>query len=593
MAAVGVAATGQGQTSTADLVLPLIAAVAAVAVAVYASLRRRRRMTTRTTPGGATPTVVSLDELDRRARRSLVETDDCVRTSREELRCVAAQLGDVAVRLHAEAVEFAAAELSAAFRARQRLDDGEGATRTLLEEILARCEAAGRRLDEEAAGLDRTRALERTVRDALEHAEARFRELAARIADADGTLVGLRERYALSAYLPVAGHDEQAKDRLVFTMTCLNRSRQDLDRGDTQNAVVHLRAAEAAVDQAALLVDGIARLAAALATATERLPTALTDTESALAEAREQVGTESARGDLRGRIAYGESVLAGVRSEMGGERTTGADANTGGKEPGGGDRTEGGEDTGEAATGESGADTRETTGETGAHTPETTGVEGADSEGGCGGSGQGEVDRRRMNGAEGARGGRRARDPYDPVDALRRIEQVAVGLDRALWREPPGGSHALGRLERALLTARCTVGAASDYVTTHRGAIGCEARTRLAEAERRLRDAENTDVPPVPSPADALTDAREADALARQARQLAERDVRAYGTPYGEGLWTGGAVLGGILLDASHRRAEGPGHPGDGGPASYGGPDTRGRRDGGELFRPRPARPGG
>jgi hypothetical protein len=86
-------------------------------------------------------------------------------------------------------------------------------------------------------------------------------------------------------------------------------------------------------------------------------------------------------------------------------------------------------------------------------------------------------------------------------------------------------------------------------------------------------------------PADALADAREADAFAREARRLAERDVRAYGTPYGEGLWTGGAVLGGILLD-THRRGERPGHPGDGGPASFGGPGTRGRRDGGELFRP-------
>jgi hypothetical protein len=299
----------------------------------------------------------------------------------------------------------------------------------------------------------------------------------------------MRERYALSAYLPVAGHDEQVKDRLVFATACLNGAHRALDRGETEHAVARLRAAEAAVDQAAMLLDGITRLATDLATAAEKLPAALRDTERDLAEAHELLHTQSARADLRGRIAYGESVVEAIRGESAG---------------GGAMR--------------------------------------------C-----------------------------DPVGALRRIEQVSAGLDRAL-RRTPGGSSALARLDRALLTARSTVAGAADRVTTHRGAVGSEARTRLAEAERRLAEAENTDRPPVPAPSAALADAREADMFGRQARQLAERDVRAYGTPYGESLETGGAVLGGILLDARPGR-------GDGGPASYGGPDTRGRRDAGELFR--------
>ncbi|MER6358000.1 TPM domain-containing protein [Streptomyces sp. NPDC001634] len=490
------AGAARNRTSTGDLVLPLVAVLAAVAATAYASVRRRRRVATRTTPGGGAPTVVSLDELDRRAGRLLVETDDCVRTSREELRSTAAQLGNEAVEVYAEAVEFAASELTAAFRARQRLDDGEGETRVLLEEIVARCGAAGRRLDAEAPGFDQIRALERTARDALERAEARFRELAGRMADTDGTLAALRERYPLTVYLPVAGHDEQAKDRLVFATTALNGSRQALDRGETGPAVVQLRAAEAAVDQATILVAGVARFSSDLTAATEQLPAALTDTESDLREAHEHLGAESARGDLQGRIAHGASVVAEVREEPVGVGAT-----------------------------------------------------------------------------------------YGPVGALRRIEEVAAGLDRALHRVPDG-SRALRRLQRVLVVARSTVRTASDYVTTHRGAVGHEARTRLSEAERRLRAAENTDAPPTPVPADALADAREADTLARQARQLAERDVRAYGTPYGDGLWTGGAVLGGILLDEHRRRGDGPGHPGDGGPASYGGPGTRGRRDEGELFRP-------
>ncbi|MEU6093714.1 TPM domain-containing protein [Streptomyces sp. NPDC047079] len=500
---VGVAGVGRDPGATGDLVLPLVAAVAAVAVAAYTSLRRGLRTRTRTTPGGRAPTVVPLDELDRRARRLLVETDDCVRTSAEELRWAAAQLGDEAIRAHAEALAAAASDLASAFRLRQRLDDGEDGARALLEEIGARCGAAGRRLDAEAPGFDRTRALERTAPEALERAEARLRETAVRVAEADGTLAELRGRYALSACLPVTGHDEQAKDRAAFAATCLDRGRREMDRKETGSAVVHLRAAEAAVDQTALLADGIARLASALAAAAHTLPAALAATRTGLAEA----AAEPARTDLRPRIAHGEAVVAELLRELGGH------------------------------------------------------------EGRAGAAGRGAL---------------------DPIGSLRRLEEVAAGLDRAARRRPEG-SRALDRLERALLVARSSVGAASDYITTHRGAVGCEARTRLAEAERRLRAAERGDTPvpaSAPAPADALADAREADAFARQARQLAQRDVRTHGTPYGEGVWTGGAVLGGILLDAPHRPGSPAGHPGDGGPASYGGPGTRARRDGGALFRP-------
>ncbi|MGW1162956.1 TPM domain-containing protein [Streptomyces sp. NPDC002519] len=541
---------------TGDLVLPLIAAVGAVAVALYTSARRRRRTRTRTTPGGRVPTVVPLDELDRRAQRLLVETDDCVRTGREELRWAAAQLGDEAIRGHAEALEAAASDLAAAFRIRQRLDDGEGGARALLEEIVTRCEAAGRRLDARAPEFDRTRALEQTAPEALERAGARWGESAARVAAAVGTLAGVRGRYALSASLPVAGHQEAAKDRLAFAGACLRRGRRAVARGETGNAVVLLRAAEAAVDQAALLTAGVTRLASALATAADALPAALTATERDLAKA----AAEPARPELRARIAHGEAVVAGLRRELGGRGQAAASA--------GSPAAREGASADEAASG--------------------------------GRTGQGAG-----NGGPGTGSGPDGRRVLDPAGALRRVEEVAAGLDRALRRRPEG-ARALDRLERALLVARGSVDAASDYVTTRRGAVGCEARTRLAEARRRLHAAEHAGAPvpatapgqapqsastAAPAPAAALTDAREADALGRQARQLAERDVRAYGTPYGEGLWTGGAVLGGILLDAPRRPGAPAGHPGDGGPAGYGGPGTRARENGGTLFRPeRPRR---
>ncbi|MEU6574416.1 hypothetical protein [Streptomyces sp. NPDC046805] len=139
---------------------------------------------------------------------------------------------------------------------------------------------------------------------------------------------------------------------------------------------------------------------------------------------------------------------------------------------------------------------------------------------------------------------------YAPLDVLRRVARVveALGVGRA------GAVPVAARL-----VARSATGAAGDFVTTHRGAVGAGARTRLAEAERLLAGDEGEGT-------------AAADELAREARELAERDVRAHGNPYAgpaehaSGL--AGAVLGGILL------AEEP----DGGPpAGFGGPQTRGR----------------
>ncbi|XIE80046.1 TPM domain-containing protein [Streptomyces sp. SBR177] len=195
---------------------------------------------------------------------------------------------------------------------------------------------------------------------------------------------------------------------------------------------------------------------------------------------------------------------------------------------------------------------------------------------------------------------------YDPIDALRRVEEADTALDEALAgaRERESGDRrARALLDQTLLTARSALGAAADYVTTHRGAVGAEARTRLAEAQRRLARAEEL---ASRDPAAALTEAQRADALARRAQDLAEQDVRRYGNPNGLGGATGGvagsgggglggAVLGGIILGGLFGGGGGGGGPYrggsggfgggfGGGPGSFGGGGTRGRLGGGGRF---------
>lgn len=460
----GAAAPQQDGTSTADLVLPLVAGVAAVVLAGYGYLRRTRRARTRTTPGtvSVAPPAPTTADSERQARAALVLADDCVRTSREELAFVQARFTEADTEPFVHALRAAETELAAACAIRWRYEQGvpedHTARRQALVGVVGRCAEAGRRLDAAAPALDRLRDLAGPgLAGALEVAEGRFRELTGRTLTAEETLTALHGRCPPSALAPVTGHLEQAKDRLVFATIRLNEARQTADAGDAERAAGRLRAAEGAVAQAGVLVTGVERLAAQLREAAELVPAALTGAEAEIAAARQGgVGKPLTSGELHARLAHADGVLAAVREEL------------------------------------------------------TAG-------------------------------------PYDPLDALRRIARAVERLETG---------HAGAPAAAALLVARSAVAGAEDFVTVHRGAVGPEARVRLAEATREL----------------GAGVAARADTTARQARDLAERDVRTHGNPHtsadGDAPGLAGAVQGGILL------AETP----DGGPpASYGGPETRGR----------------
>ncbi|MEV5679958.1 TPM domain-containing protein [Streptomyces sp. NPDC052179] len=510
-------------TSAGDLVLPVALVVGAGAVAVYAYTRRKRRMTGRTTPaaggwgGGrsAPEPLMALPELDAQAKGALVDTDDAVRTSEEELGFATAQFGEEAAAPFTEAVTRAKTGLTAAFRLRQQLDDAfpedDATRRRMLDEIISRCADANERLDTVTEDFDRLRALERTAPQALGTVETTFRELTGRITAAEETLTGLRGRYADSAVAPVADGIEQAKDRLVFATASLNQARQAVDDGDNSKAAVYVRASEGAVGQAATLADAVDRRAAELGEASDRLPTALTETETDLADAGgllEGTAEGVSTADLRGRIARAESVLTDVRGEVAAGR-------------------------------------------------------------------------------------------HDPVDALRRVEEADTALDEALAgarEQEQGHRRARSLLDQAMLTARSAIAAAADYITTNRGAVGSQARTRLAEAQRRWERA--GELAGTDDAQGALAEAQQADALAGQARSLAEQDVRGFGNQQGPGGGMGGggggmggAVLGGIILGGllgggGRGGGMGGGFGGGslGGPGSFGGGGTRGRRGGGGRF---------
>ncbi len=161
--------------------------------------------------------------------------------------------------------------------------------------------------------------------------------------------------------------------------------------------------------------------------------------------------------------------------------------------------------------------------------------------------------------------------PFDALTALRTVEQADAAVDHALASvrgEQARRERASALLDQAMLVARSSVQAAEDFIATRRGGVGAPARTRLAEAQRHFQQAIGS---ARQDPQAALTEAEYADALAQQARSLAEHDVGRFDDGQaGDGLaglaGLGSAVLGGIMIDSPP------------GPGSFGGMGTRGRR---------------
>ena len=500
----------------------LVIVVVGVGIVLLVMFLRRRR-TRGAVPSGPTgPPQPSIEELERRASSLLVETDDAIKTSAQELGFAKAQFGDAATTEFEAALATAQQSLDEAFGLKQQLDDATPDSpqdaRAWNERIIALCEASNALLDEKAAAFDELRKLEQNAPEALARVQDERAKAAASLDQAAARLQELQSAYAPEALATVVDNPAQARQRLTFADEQLTAAQAAIGAGDGGEAAVGIRAAEEAVGQATLLEDAIEKLATDLA-AGERNATAL------VAELESDIAAASALSDTDGRIA---SVIAATRQQLDAART------------------------------------------------QLTGT------------------------------------AKRPLAALQSLEAANTQIDTLVQ----GARDAAAQAERArqmvgqvMMQAQAQVSAAEDYIIARRGAVGAEARTRLAEAGASLARAQALQAI---DPQQAMQQAQRADQLAGQAIQLAQNDVGAFdggmggmfggGSPGGGQSGGGGmlgAVLGGIVLNSvlSGGRSSGGGMGGLGGmlggggrssgggmrPGSFGGGGTRARRGGGRF----------
>ncbi|BCI82720.1 membrane protein [Mycolicibacterium sp. TY66] len=499
-AAVAAADGLRGASSAPFNWVGLVIALAVIGVA-FAGLiwwaRRRRRQRRQADLNAAQqadatdPAVLakmSPETLEDLSKSILVEVDNAVRTSDNELALAVGEFGERDTAPFIAAVQNAKAAIAQAFSVRQTLDDAVPETpqqrRDLLTQVVVSAARADRELENQRTAFHQMRDLVINAPTRLDALTQQMVALTARIEPAQQTLTGLHGQFTETALASVAGNVDGARERLAFADQNITAARGLVSKpSDSQAALVNaIRAAESAVGQAQRLLDSVDSAASDIAHAISALPAAITDIQNGIAAA--------------------EATPPGAHyAELMAARTAAVQA----------------------------------------------------------------VSNAQASGAA------------DPLSAFTQLTAADSQLDKLLATISEE-TAALNRLRQsfgqALLAAQSRVRGVSDFIDTRRGSVGSEARTRLAEAQRRLEAAQAAQATDLPA---AIEQANAADALAAQAQRLADDDVRAARQAYaGTGTSTagdiGGIIIGGILSGMIRGGGSGGGsHGGGWSSTSFGG----------------------
>lgn len=259
------------------------------------------------------------EELQARASQALVATDDSVQTSEQELGFATARFGAATAAPFSTALESARAELAAAFRLHQQLDDGipaDDVTRhSWLTDISARCAEASRVLDDHADAFDLLQDLEARAPQLLAEVDAHVAQQAERVSRSRQVLDRLAAGYTPEAVGTVVANPDQASARLDFAVAAVASSRHDLAAGRTGRTAVLLQAAESAADQATDLLNAVEHVQAQLTQAASALPAALREADAEIAAAAALLADRPA-GELASLAARAHAVTAEARARQ-------------------------------------------------------------------------------------------------------------------------------------------------------------------------------------------------------------------------------------------------------------------------------------
>lgn len=280
--------------------LALILAAAAALLLVMRYRGRRRRAAQLAAARRVDPTdvdalaAVPLQALDDLSRALVVEVDNAVRTSANELDLAVAEFGEERTGPFTQAVNNAKAALSQAFTVRQQLDDSTPETpdqrREALTRVVVSAARADRELESQTEAFERLRDLVINAPSRLDALTQQYVELTARIAPAEQRLAELHHQFDAAALTSVSGNASAAKERLAFADRNIGTARELADEavsGRQAGLVDAVRAAESALGQARALLDAVDNAATDIRHAIDRLPSAMADIQADIKRANQ------------------------------------------------------------------------------------------------------------------------------------------------------------------------------------------------------------------------------------------------------------------------------------------------------------------
>lgn len=401
-------------------------------------------------------------DLARNAQTALVEADERIRTTSDELVFAVAELGNDATKDLRDALDAVRTHLQEAFHLHQlnhdEIPDTPEELRTRNARIVQLCEWAGALLDDRTGALSEAIARARRAPEIIARVRADAATLRTRLPHARDTVERLAARYSDHALAQVRSNPAEAEQLLGFAEHSASVAERRRDAGNREQANMALEAATESVRRAETLIDAVETF----------------EVEALRAESLLAAIIEDSREDIA--VALREPHSPAVSTAIGNLQAA------------------------LAALPAAGVNT-------------------------------------------------------DPFEQLSRVREANSGLDAAIAAARERAARPIPPLEHvrhAIDDADRQLAVARDVIAGHRGWIGADARTRLAEAERVRQDLDRalgTSASTAVTIAEddrepAMAHARRAAFLAGEALQLAQRDID-QSRPQNPDSWGGGPGWGG------------------------------------------------
>ena len=239
---------------------------------------------------------VPINALDDLSKSIVVDVDNAVRTSANELVLAVEEFGETQTAPFAAAVDNARQTLKQAFTVRQKLDDDVPEPlperRDLLTRVVVSAAKANKELDTQSAAFRQMRDLVFNAPERLDALTQQLVTVTARLDPSDQKLAQLRTEFDDGALASVARNVTAARERVAFADDAITRGRELAAKpvaGEVGDLIDCVRGAESSLQQANTMLDAVDSAASDIRRAVSTLPAAIEDIQRGISQAGEQL----------------------------------------------------------------------------------------------------------------------------------------------------------------------------------------------------------------------------------------------------------------------------------------------------------------